>query len=169
MNDEIIAAAEREEQKLLAEIDTLPIFKKLKAVQALLAMYREEDNSAGERPRASRAKPDPKRIFYGRSSKRQEIEDVVEQYLVRKHGRASSGELFKAVSDAGIEIGGSIPSKSLASTLSTSKRFNNVQGLGYGLKSWGDAPGPDRKEAPNELSFSASNFTGGVATPPEQN
>jgi len=154
MADEVLEVLDREESRLLGL---------LARVQAAKSAY------LGEQPEVTifsntMAAPSNQRMSSPRG-RRKEIEDTVANYLAGKGERATSGELYDVVVRAGIDIGGTAPSKALASTLSTSARFNNVKGSGYGLSEWADGPGPkaEKKEAPTEESASASEVTDGEA------
>jgi hypothetical protein len=71
------------------------------------------------------------------TTKTAQVEAAAEEYLTQKGRRATSGELLPAVVAKGIVVTGKTPSKTLASYLSTSKRFDNVPGFGgYGLVEW---------------------------------
>jgi len=159
MADEIVETLEREEAKLL---------DRLARIQAAKAAYLGTPVSVSLASRAihhvaphslvGQAVIGKLTVSRGR---RKEIEDTVANYLDGKGARAPSGELYDVVVRAGIDIGGATPSKSLASTLSTSDRFNNIKGLGYGLAEWGESPGPkaQKDEAPTSVPEGASQVT----------
>lgn len=92
------------------------------------------------------------------NSKLANVEKVVLDHLWATSQRATSGQLLTILTAKGIELGGKVPSKTLASMLSNSNRLNNLAGYGYGPVEWGQSPRPGTKEkAPADLPESASN------------
>jgi hypothetical protein len=147
MANDMLMAAKREADALRSALAKNPDYLKLQQVQRLIAVYEAYDLEpvpdlmapSGDQPAAANisvpASPRP-------GSKVAQIDDVVSKYLAAKGSRASSGDILPVVVNAGVELGGVVPSKTLSSFLSNSKRFNNVKGLGYGLLEWGDTAGP---------------------------
>ena len=159
MSDSILAAAEAEEADLLKVLETNPTFQRLRTVRQVIALLNGSSKEAEEHKTPVRSLPK----IRNRLSKRDEIEHVVWSHLKDTGRRASSGELFAIVQNAGIVIGGAVPSKALASTLSTSDRFNNIRELGgYGLQEWGDSAGPsvEMKNVVDDKSTTFSQVTG---------
>ena len=160
MSDSILAAAEAEETDLVRELESNPTFRRLSTVRQVIALLR------GGYPKDIEEYHEPVRIppkVRPRLSKREDVEGAVARHLQETGRRASSGELFVVVRQAGIAIGGAVPSKALASTLSTSARFNNIRELGgYGLEEWGDSAGPsvEMKNVIDDKSTTFSQITG---------
>ncbi|RWD26319.1 MAG: hypothetical protein E5V63_16435 [Mesorhizobium sp.] len=161
MSDPILTAAEAEEIVLLKELENNPTFLRLRTVRQIIALLGgSQSPKDGEEPKAPVRFPPAVRA---RLSKREDVEDAVSRHLRETGRRASSGELFTVVQKAGIVIGGAIPSKALASTLSTSDRFNNIRELGgYGLEEWGSGAGPsvEMKDVADDKSTTSSQVTG---------
>jgi hypothetical protein len=143
---DMLNAAEAEVQRLEAELEATPAYKKLQLAKQVVALYRSE---AGIRINVKHV--DPAALAFQRlhemgnsATKTARIEAAAIKFLRAKKARATSGELLKAVEEAGIEITGKEPSKALSSYLSNSKALNNIRELGgYGLVEWGHAKGPD--------------------------
>jgi hypothetical protein len=89
-------------------------------------------------------------------TKTAQVEAVAVEYLKQKGRRATSGELLVPILAKGIGVTGQMPSKTIASYLSTSKRFDNVAAFGgYGLVEWNGrrtAPSDDRAAIDNGQS-----------------
>ena len=145
---DFLEAARAEERRLLAELEAIPAFKRLKAVRATLNAYSGEFavtsgsmtmNVAGAPGRESGkhgldlAVPNPGRQP---QSKRSLWLNSATNYLRQKGNRATSGELVEALTSRGIDLGGKNPAWKLSSILSSSHDLDNVRGKGYGLKEW---------------------------------
>jgi hypothetical protein len=92
------------------------------------------DTDAGELDQQLRpqTKPAPRPAATYRSKKAQ-IEGEARAYLVRKGGRAPSGEIAKALLAQGVGLG-KTPGKTLSAYLARSPGFDNVPAAGgYGL------------------------------------
>lgn len=158
MSDSILAAAEAEEADLLKVLETNPTFQRLRTVRQVIALL----NGSPKEPEEHKSPVRSLSKIRNRLSKRDEVEHAVFTHLKDTGRRASSGELFAIVERAGIVIGGAVPSKALASTLSTSDRFNNIRELGgYGLVEWGDGAGPsvEMKNVTDDRSVTFSQVT----------
>ncbi|MEI9418101.1 hypothetical protein [Mesorhizobium sp. Cs1321R2N1] len=159
MSDSILAAAEAEEADLLKALETNPTFQRLRTVRQVIALLNGSPKEEEDHKKPVRFPP----RIRERLSKRDEVEHAVWSHLKDTGRRASSGELFSVIQKAGIVIGGAVPSKALASTLSTSGRFNNIRELGgYGLEEWGDGAGPsvEMKNVVDDKSATSSQITG---------
>ncbi len=141
MASEILAMAYREREQLQAELRANPTWQKLQQVQKLIATYEAlEGASDNAKPLTVKPLSSP---TARQGSKVAMVDEVVSKHLKKTGVRASSGDLLPIVQEAGIEMTGKIPAKSLSSLLTTSKRFNNLKGFGYGLAEWGDTLGPN--------------------------
>jgi len=149
MASDILARLKREESELQAEVqkamEDVPAYRKLVALRPLIALYQDapEGFIGSVQPDEAyriRAVGEHRRGRPG--SKKEQVETVISTFLQERGTRAQSGEMMEIVERAGIELGGDVPSRSLASFLSTSPLFNNVRGEGYGLAEWGTSPGP---------------------------
>ncbi|RWE75955.1 hypothetical protein [Mesorhizobium sp.] len=172
MSDPLLTAAETEEAALLKELELNPTFQRLRTVRQVIALL---GGASKDSDLATEAKPNPTpttqfpRTLRLRLTKRQDVEDAAVHHLTKTGRRASSGELFSVMRSKGIIIGGAVPSKTLASTLSTSDRFNNIRELGgYGLEEWGDSAGPsvEMKNVTDDKSTTSSQITGEPASSP---
>ncbi|MGO6685368.1 hypothetical protein [Rhizobium leguminosarum] len=167
MANELLDMAKREAAALRSALSKNPEFQKLQQVQKLIDTYEtfevESDKGLPETPYKEATAKSGQQTGPRPGSKTSLVDEVVTNDLRERGRRASSGDLLPVVQAAGISLGGSIPSKTLASFLTNSKRFNNVKGLGYGLVEWGDSNGPSsfppvpesqekRNEAPYERS-----------------
>lgn len=144
-NDQMLVLAEAEVKRLRAELEKTPAYKRLKAAEDLIATYR--GNPEVEAPSAKaleRAKQMDvaerivqEVIVEPHRTKTAQVEAAASEYLNHKGRRATSGELLPVVLAKGIVVPGKVPSKTLSSYLSNSKRFDNVPGFGgYGLVEW---------------------------------
>lgn len=144
MNGEIIEMAKREREKLMDELSAHPAYQKLQQINKLIDTYealdapREANTSMISRPITPKHRP---------NSKVAAVDEVVANFLRETGRRASSGELLPVVLDAGIELSGKIPAKTLSALLSVSKKFNNLKGHGYGLAEWGENIAPGESQA----------------------
>ncbi|PDS78511.1 hypothetical protein [Rhizobium sp. L43] len=148
MPNDLLAHVYREREKLQAELARVPAWQKLQQLQKLIATY-EAFEDVEEKPRASSEIPPSNANVVVNvqpqsraGSKTALVNEVISRHLLDSGHRASSGDLLPIVQAAGIEIGGSIPAKTLSSFLTSSKLFNNVKGFGYGLVEWGNSLGP---------------------------
>lgn len=140
MDGDILEIARREREKLLAELSKNPSFQKLQQVNRLIDTYEAVDGSP-DNARAPVSRP----ILSGprASSKVAAVDEAVSNHFKLTGKRASSGELLHVVQNAGIEMTGRVPSKTLSAFLTNSRKFNNLKGFGYGLAEWGENPGPN--------------------------
>jgi hypothetical protein len=149
-DDRMLEFAEAEVKRLQAELEKTPAYKRLMAARELIAAYRGNPEVEAS-PRESTAAIVERvvtPIIEQHKTKTAQVDAAVSVYLKQKGARATSGELLPIVTGAGIEITGKIPSKTLASYLSTSKKFDNAYD-GYGLVEWGGrrtAPPPPANE-----------------------
>lgn len=130
-----LAAALKEEQALLRQLEQYPEFKRLQAVRNLIQAYStdsEADQAEGVKERASGGSA--KR---GKNPKTVQVINAVRAYLLKKQARAQSGELLNGLREMGIEVGGKKPTATLAAYLSNAKDvFDNVRDEGFGLVEW---------------------------------
>jgi len=160
--DKLLDAARQEEAKLRSSLAQHPDYVKLQQVQRLIAVYEAYEDKVQSITDAAQAPVSPKVSGAGggvasrRSEKLHAAEDWTYSFLKEKGVRMPSGDLYAYAEAAGHVFGGAVPSRSYASFLSNSKRFNNIRGLGYGLSHWGDSPGPNAKvplaEAINQIT-----------------
>jgi hypothetical protein len=150
MADNILEIAKQEAERLKLVLSKNEDFQKLQIVQRLIDTYEnidEKRTSGLPSIPTPVAKPSSLRALLNAQQARQtkvfEVNKIVAEYLKKTGVRASSGDLLPVVLDAGVDMPGQVPAKTLSSFLSTSKHFNNVKGLGYGLVEWGDSPGPN--------------------------
>ena len=173
MSEAIVAALEVEKGKLADELSRVPAFRRYQMICNLIADYQgETESSVDSPPKADRASAPTQRRS---GSKTAAVEEAAVAYFMKKGVRATSGDLLPVMAEAGIEIGGSVPSKSMASYLSNCRRLNNIKGLGYGLAEWGGSAGPRAErglidERPKENappSEEGGADAGGGSAPPE--
>jgi outer membrane protein TolC len=151
--------AEAEVERLQAELEKTPAYKRLMAAKDLIATYRGNPEVAAPAavPAAAPAKFTPAEFVTMARTKTAQVDGAAAEYLAQRGRRATSGELLPVVQAKGITITGKTPSKTLSSYLSNSKRFDNVPGFGgYGLVEWGGrrtAPSamPAQPGTPNEI------------------
>lgn len=148
MASEFLEAARREAETLRAELAENPVFQKLQIVQRTIESYEALEGisklKGGMVPRVLRPKP----VVAARpGSKLAQVEFLVIAHTVAHGQRATSGQLLPVILEAGIEIGGQVPAKTLSSMLSNSNAVNNLPGYGYGPAEWGDSPGPNAHKA----------------------
>lgn len=144
MASEFLEAARREAETLRAELAENPVFQKLQIVQRTIESYEALEDigrlKGGMVPRVNKPKP----VAAARpGSKLAQVEFLVIAHTVGNGRRATSGQLLPVILDAGIEIGGQVPAKTLSSMLSNSSAVNNLPGYGYGPADWGNSPGPN--------------------------
>jgi hypothetical protein len=169
MATDILSAARRERDELQKELEGIPAFRKFVRVTALIEEY-----AVDEDPKRKAINPPPARYVKAVSqpvpsrenSKLAQVEKVVIDYMVKTGRRYSSGQLLPILKEAGLEMGGKVPSKTLASMLSNSSKLNNLKGFGYGPQEWGDGTGGlpqlplNALKAPAGSPASASNSSG---------
>jgi hypothetical protein len=138
MSNDVLVVAYRERARLQAELSALPAWHKLQQVQKLISTYEAiEGVSDNAKPAASK----PFSLStHRKGSKVAMVDEIISRYLEKTGKRASSGDLLPIVQEAGIGMTGKVPAKTLSSFLTTSQRFNNLKGFGYGLAEWGDSP-----------------------------
>ncbi|MCB4822694.1 hypothetical protein [Roseicella aerolata] len=157
---------------MTAELEALPLMRKLKAVQAVIAAY----EGHAEPAKRSLLVPQHGITGVGRaqhafgvstftaSSRRESSADTIRaaaaDYLREKGARAETPEIVTAIEGRGVCIPSSNKIGVVSSYLSSAKGiFDNQRGQGYGLKEWSEAQSADSvrgAEAP-------ANFLAGVA------
>jgi hypothetical protein len=131
MEDEFIESALREETRLK---------RRLLAVQAVIANYREDNRQTPPDDVSSHPPSGPLRTRTSRSqSNASSVIRIAEEHLMQVQRRAPSTELYDEIKRRGIEIPGQNPTGIVASYLSNSDKFDNVRGQGYGLAIWNSA------------------------------
>jgi hypothetical protein len=148
MSEDIIRAARQEEERLLRDLQAMPIYQKLEAVRALLAAYSVEPlpqtatvTAEGRGTLSISAKiTAASRPRIG--SKAAEVVDAAIQYLRQTGRRAQSSEIVEGLTKMGIHLDAPNPTSVVSSYLSTSKIFDNVRGKGYGLAEWANDSSP---------------------------
>jgi hypothetical protein len=156
MANEILEMAKREAEQLRVELSKNITYQKLQIVQRFIDGY---ETIAASRPKALVQSVPQQYVTPTRNdTKLGKVERVVLDYLWAKGVRMSSGQLLVLLTEKGIQLGGKVPSKTLASMLSNSSRLNNLKGYGYGPMEWDDRPNStgQMNEAPTESSESAS-------------
>jgi hypothetical protein len=163
MSAELLRAARAEEQRLLRELESTPLFRRLEAVRSLLAEYGLGATAATKSHAETNVEPAKPRYRRAGSLTHQVIA-ATSEYLREQQRRAPSTEILQALRERGIEVTGQKPNAVVASILSHSELFKNVRGEGYGLTEWGsglplldpDRPAgggeeePGAGDAPNE-------------------
>lgn len=172
---DILRAARDERDELVQVLEAIPEFRRYLAMVEVIRVYQdvEAKESRSMREPAAKTKPGgvhiklpPLTIPPARpGSKLAQVEEIVLRHLRDTGERATSGQLLNLLTDAGIQMSGKVPSKTLASMLSNSQKLNNLKGYGYGPAEWGDRPSVKDK-APADLLAGASETTpGGAGTP----
>lgn len=101
--------------------------EKVRAYIEMAAVYENSDNS--EATRASRG---------GNSHT---ISRAAVEFIGQAKQRMHTKPLMEALIEQGIQIGGSNPAANLSAILSRTSELNSNRALGWGLVTWGDAPG----------------------------
>lgn len=141
--DSLRTALEEERNRLLSFIEALPESQKIKHIDGLLALYfNEEKRLSVQKNEQFRSPESSVKPRFGYGEKTKAVESAAVSFLTQRGFRATSSDFLPYMSEVGIELGGKNPNSTLASFLSTSKRFNNLKGYGYGLVEWGDSVGP---------------------------
>ncbi|MET3577957.1 hypothetical protein ABID19_000974 [Mesorhizobium robiniae] len=168
MANELLEAAKREADSLRAMLAKDPVFQKLQIVQKLIDSYEAFDAMDRAKPITAAARS-PKAASVARpGTKLAQVENLVIVHTISTGLRATSGQLLPIVVNAGIELGGQVPAKTLSSMLSNSSRLNNLPGHGYGPAEWGESPGPgaEKDKTPADLLADVSSNTSHVPQGP---
>src|ERR1700686_3411795 len=158
----MLRIAEAEVERLEAELKKTPAYKRPQAARNLIAVYRADpENVMIGAPPA----PAPSETEIVPATKTAQVDAAAIEFLTNKGRRATSGEILPFVQAKGIEITGAVPAKTLASYLSRSKRFDNVQGFGgFGLVEWNGRRCPPTAGTaatpPNDPERSATHING---------
>jgi hypothetical protein len=137
MVDEFIESALKEEARLA---------RRLAAVRALIADY-------GGATAGDSSPPTTAATLRARTPRAESMASKVvgfaEEYLKTVHKRARSKEIYEEIRRLGTEIIATNPEAIVASYLSSSDKFDNVRGQGYGLTEWNthEAPSAEVEEA----------------------
>jgi hypothetical protein len=147
MGDDFLDSALREEARLV---------RRLAVVRAVIADYRGSDG--GGRTTVSNAPVRPPVQSVRRSprseSKAATVVRIAEEFLSSARRRASSAEIYREIAERGTVIPGQKPDSVVSSYLSSSPKFDNVRGQGYGLTAWNITSNID--EAPTSEPMEAS-------------
>ena len=131
MDDNFLKSALREEARLV---------RRLAAVRALIADYRGEPQVTVERVHSGEPLRETARHYVAPRrvppSKASQVTKIAEDLLTSLNRRAKSAEIFNQVKLMGVELQGVNPESVVSSYLSSSDKFDNVRGEGYGLKIW---------------------------------
>ena len=127
MSDDFLNSALREEARLV---------RHLAAVRAVIADYRSESaQHVGNQSKAANNAPAKPRVARQESMASQVIR-ISEEFLGRIERRARSTEIYSEMKQLGVEIDATNPAAVVSSYLSSSVKFDNVRGQGYGLTAW---------------------------------
>lgn len=139
MIDDFLDSALREEARLV---------RRLAAVRAVIADYRGESIVAGDGARDEHNAPTtpPKPRVPRQESVASQVIKVSEEFLTKVGRRAQSAEIYGEMRRLGMEIHATNPAAIVSSYLSSSPKFDNIRGQGYGLATWNVHP--DTDEAP---------------------
>lgn len=165
MGNEFLEAAKREAEALRAELAENPVFQKLQIVQRTIESYEAVEGAGRSESRGGIVKRTNRpKLVAGAArpgSKLAQVEYLVIAHTISNGQRATSGQLLPVILNAGIDIGGQVPAKTLSSMLSNSNAVNNLPGYGYGPADWGDRPGPNahKAETPPAEAESVSEIT----------
>ena len=142
---DILAAAREEERRLLAELNANPTFQRLELIRAVIQSYQ-----AAAIPRTIADVPPGFRKREPRqNSVAAQVVRVAEAFLSNLGRRATSTEIALEVSRHGIELKGMKAPAMVASYLSSSDRFDNVKGQGYGLANRDQSAPPTESQGNN--------------------
>jgi hypothetical protein len=141
MSTDLLKAAQAEEQRLVRELESTPLFRRLEAVRAVLRAYQDPPEAFG-RPTVVVRSARPVSLT-------SQVIAIAQEHLRKQQRRAQSLEILHAVQGRGIEVPGDKPTTIVASILSHSDLFDNVRGQGYGLTEWTAAP-PAGESGPTE-------------------
>ncbi|AWL94117.1 hypothetical protein CIT37_19585 [Bradyrhizobium ottawaense] len=171
-DDKMIEFAEAEVARLRAELEKTPAYKRLKAAEALISAYRGNPEVQVAQTAAPAKPTEPALTAQTKDAVEQAIEPIVTahrtktaqveaaaaEYLTQRGRRATSGELLPYVQSKGIHVPGKMPSKTISSYLSTSKKFDNVPGFGgYGLVEWNGRRTAPQAQGNSDEASPASN------------
>jgi hypothetical protein len=164
MEDNFLESALREEARLV---------RRLAVVRAVIADYR--GSGSGEPPTVTDAKVRPPIQVVSRATRAESqaarVLRIAEEFLSTARRRAPSAEIYSEIAGRGIVIPGHKPDSVVASYLSSSPKFDNVRGQGYGLSIWNSArphPADARKEnEPSSDSAVGSDTAEEGAPPPD--
>jgi hypothetical protein len=159
MENDILRSAKAEEQRLLAIIREHPIFQRLEAIRRVISLY--ESPVVPLRPDAPPPLAPEGRRGTRAGSQAEAIRQAAIAYLREKGERASSSELYAALSLKGVVVVGKKPNAVVASYLSHSDKFTAVRGEGYGLPEWDNPQNPE-SEAPNSSELSGAPRSNGT-------
>jgi hypothetical protein len=130
---DILRAAQKEEQELVRQLESSPLYRKLQAVRQVIAAYGGEQTEKSTVPTPQPSKPRKRRVKPGDLI--EETANAAEQVILEKGGPVPRGALYNAVVAKGISIKGKDPKNTLATRLYHSGRFRTIEGRGYVLKS----------------------------------
>lgn len=153
MDRDFITALQSERAQLKEELQKLPLYQRLEAVEAslqtLVSVYADESRSRpipqGHEVRlAAPAAPTTGRSARSGSMTSQVVETAAE--LFRSTGRrATSKAILERCLARGIKIASNKPQAQVSSILSHNPLFDNggdVHGSGYGLREWSESSPP---------------------------
>lgn len=136
-----LKAALEEEQRLLAELQSNPTFQRLEIVRGAIRAYEAFPASPVlDALNVHVAQTHERKPREG--SKAAQVIEAAEQFLTRLGHRAPSSEIAAEVRRRGIALAGVKPDAVVASYLSSSDKFDNVKGKGYGLVVWNQSVPP---------------------------
>ena len=131
MSDDLLRSAHAEEQRLLNELQRLPLYRKLEAVRSLISTYADTNSSVV--PLVAKPTVTP---THRKGSRAFRVSEAAQAYLQRVHHRAQSAEILSVLQGDGFEFTTEKPQAELSSILSHSELFDNIRGQGYGLVEW---------------------------------
>ncbi|WGF90819.1 hypothetical protein [Marinivivus vitaminiproducens] len=137
MSKDLIACARTEALRLRRELEATPAFRRLHALEQLLAAYGEAvtPEAMGVSGGADRAYSASRQPRNQSTTTARAIQGAAD-YLRQIQRRAQSLEIMQYLEAQGLEFRGKKPTTVVASILSHSDLFDNVRGEGYGLREW---------------------------------
>jgi hypothetical protein len=146
MEDNFLESALREEARLV---------RRLAVVRAVIADYRGSDSGGQSTVTNAMVRPPVQAVSRATRAESQSatVVRIAEEFLSTARRRAPSAEIYSEIAGRGIVIPGQKPDSVVSSYLSSSPKFDNVRGQGYGLSIWNSArPQPADAHKENEPS-----------------
>ena len=135
----ILEAAEAEVSRITGELLASPEgpkFQELLRAQEVVNMFGSKAYVAAPMQSVR------KRAALSTETESARVVKAAADFLRQRKGRCTSSTITSALSQSGVEIGGTNKSSRVSAYLSAAKgTFDNVRGEGYGLKEWHNGAG----------------------------
>lgn len=166
--DDILRPLLAEEAELIRRLEASPVYRKLKAVQAVISLYGRKKEAVvvaqAEKPQTgapATSQPEPPPPLPPVAHSPDDVVDLAVDYVSGRGGYVAIMDIYNEMVRLGVEIKGKVPRNTLSARLSNSGRFIADRRLGWKVRNAPASASAPKSEATDDLRSSvASNEPG---------